>query len=140
MDDGKINLYIIYMTCFWNGLIKAITEPVIQDTLNYNGKICPHTFIKLLKGKNKLTKNVLWCGAKVNKILLNENKKAVKELDITQINNGYLCSSCDCFMMLVCELFKCDINHNYNKSNITYKYKKQSIRIIQVNNNVNHFW
>ena len=109
------------MTCFWKGLL---------DCLRIN--IAPKLFVQHLKQKNKICKNVKWQNESLSNQFLKESFEAVKCFNEKSIHNGYLCSTCDPFLILVCELYKTDIVHNYCGNIITYKYKdsNKEIRVI----------
>ena len=58
-------------------------------------------------------------------LLKKRNKRTYgndKNHDIRGIYNGHLTSTCDGFLLLVCALFKLNINHRYLSCNIRYKY------------------
>ena len=44
----------------------------------------------------------------------NKKTSGVTRINVKSIRNGYLCSTCDPFLCLVCQLFKLNICHNYN--------------------------
>ena len=72
---------------------------------------------------------------------LEECKRAVDELDIKSIHNGYLCSTCDPYLILVSDIFNVNIQHKYLNSTIEYKNIKNNNnnRSIYVKSNQGHF-
>ena len=60
----------------------------------------------------------------------------IKDFNENNINQGYDCSSCDPFMILLCELFKININYDYNGNNIQYMIDNS--RKLSIINRINH--
>lgn len=127
------------MTCFWNSLLTVITDDMMHNVLQINSKPRPTQFIELLKTKVIRTTNVK-CN---DKILLDkeldENYEAIKNLDINNIRNGYLCSTCDPFLLLFSQLFKYNIIHDYNGFIIRYNVN-EPIDTIKFGSDLVHFW
>mgnify|MGYP003684649557 CR=1 FL=1 len=65
---------------------------------------------------------------------------AVKDYDIKGINKGHLCSICDFFLVLLCELCQVNILHIYNKHNIVYTNIKNPRKLLTFHSNKKHFW
>lgn len=128
------------MTCFWDGLIKELTSKVFSSYFPIKRIIKPRELIQILMEHNTKTVNVMW-----NKIMLRdqemiENYTMVKNFNSNNIYNGYLCSACDPFLLLVCELFNVNIEHNYNGNKIIYKNLKNiNNRTLYFRSNRNHF-
>lgn len=97
-------------------------------------------FIKMLKKKNKITKDVLWNGKLVNNQKeLEENFIAVRDYNINKINNGHLCSTGDYMLMLICDLFNINIYHKYLNKTMKYE-KKNNNKNLYFQSNKGHFW
>ena len=60
----------------------------------------------------------------------------IKDFNENNINQGYDCSSCDPFMILLCELLKININYDYNGNNIQYMIDNS--RKLSIINRINH--
>ena len=125
------------MTCFWSGLLGCL-HPVDFKSFGLVRKPPIKDFVILLKNKNKITENVLWQDTKLTDKFKKECFEAVNELDVKSINNGYFCSTCDPFLILVSELFKVNIIHNYCNVNIIYKCIGAG-KTIKVKSNKGHF-
>ena len=125
------------MTCFWDGLLRNLVhEDLIL--LNSNKNINNIDFILLLKKNNKLCENVKWQKENLSKKILEENYEMIKNFNAKNINQGYDCSTCDPFMILLCELFKININHDYNNNNIQYRID-EARKTINYKSNQAHF-
>ncbi len=125
------------MTCFWDGVISILYRE--------NKEVKQHDikgFIKLLKNNNKETRNVRWNNTEIlTEKNYKENMKWIENIDENAINHGYDCSICDPVLLLICEIFKINIIHNYNGYNIKYKYNSdENIKTYRVQSNHNHFW
>ena len=125
------------MTCFWDGLLRNLYHEDLT-LLNSNKNINNIDFILLLKKNNKLCENVKWQNNFLSKKLLEENYEMIKDFNENNINQGYDCSSCDPFMILLCELFKININYDYNGNNIQYMIDN-SRKTINYSSNQSHF-
>ena len=107
------------MTCFWDGLLKNLNKEDL-NLLNSNKNINNKDFILLLKKNNKICENVKWQEENLNEQLLKENYERIKGFNENNINQGYDCSSCEPFMILISELFQINIHHNFNGNIIKY--------------------
>ena len=125
------------MTCFWDGILKKLNNEDFK-LLEYNNTNNIN-FIQLLKKYNKKCTNVIWQNEKLIEKLLNENYTMISEFNENNINSGYDCSSCDPFIILICELFKININHDYNGVNIQYKIE-DTRKTINYKSNQSHFF
>ena len=125
------------MTCFWNGVLKSLNKNDF-DFINETKKNTP-CFIELLKKKIKPMCNVLWQGKTIKEREIREHLQAIKEYNINNISNGHLTSTCDSFLLLICELFQVDIIHHYLKNDIYYKYQGNSRKILHFSSSTGHF-
>jgi len=128
------------MTCFWDGILRNINQEDF-NLLNINKNNNNKEFILLLKKNNKLCKNVKWQSENINEQLLKENYEMIKNFNENNINQGYDCSSCDPFIILLSELFKINIHHNFNGVLIKYTYTYNNPRkTINFKSNKSHFY
>lgn len=125
------------MTCFWDGLLNNLKEDDFQRVFQVN-KPNNKNFIKLLKNNNRKTKNIKWNGEIFSDKQLEENFIHIKDFNENSINNGYLCSICDPFLVLICELFTININHNYCGYLMTYT-NNNFIKTLNFKSNKSHF-
>ena len=97
--------------------------------------------IYVLKIKATKTKDVLWNGKPLSKKELVENLYHVHNLDVNNIDYGYLCSSCDPYLLLICQLYGINIQHDYNGTKILYTYKPDKYaKTLNFTSNNAHFW
>lgn len=126
------------MTCFWDGIISSLN----QDDLNSLGlskNPTPIQLAKRLKNLNTKTTNILWEGKALSSNELEENYIHISDYISESVNEGYLCSVCDPFLCILCELLKINIYHTYLSKTIGYTYPNAS-RILQFQSNRGHFW
>ncbi len=123
------------MTCFWKGTMDGLCKKRVT-------RITPEKFITFLKKYNYKTYDVLWNGRKLSEQELKENQLRVHELKLNSIWNGYDCSSCDPFLLLISQVFKVHIEHDFNGTKIRYT----NIRVpynhspLKFRSNRGHFW
>lgn len=126
------------MTCFWDGLIKGIED---FTPIGLSGKPSQINFVNALKKNNKRCKNIYWNGTKLRDQEIEEMYQAIEDFDSNSIYNGYLCSTCDCFLSLICEIFNVNIDHNYLNNIMKYRnFKTSQNKILNFKSNSYHFW
>ena len=130
------------MSCFWEGIIKTLNENEKSKLSLANGasKI---ELVKCLKRKSyHLTDaNVLWQGEKLKKQLCNELKMWVDNYNEQNINNGHDTSSCDPFLVLLCELLDWNITFMYTGSKISFENGNSGKkRLVKFGANTHHFF
>jgi len=125
------------MTCFWDGILKSLKKDdfdFIGESKNPN-----HIFINMLKKRVLPMTHVLWQGNTIQDREIKEHLDAIKNYDIHEIHNGHLTSTCDSFLLLICELFQVDIMHHYMHHDIYYKYNGTSRKILHFSSSNGHF-
>lgn len=109
-------------TCVWQSLLQGLKGDlkklgITPNKKNRAGLI--NTFVHKLKQNNQRVSNITVNNVELVDQQINENFEAIKE--IKNINNGYLCSTCDPMLILVCKLFNCNIKHKYLSNMIHYE-------------------
>jgi len=128
------------MTCFWNGILSSLNNEDFSK-ININNKPNIMQFIEILKNKNIPTKNILWQNNKLTSKQLDENMEHIKSFDINTINSGYMCSSCDPFLLLIADQFKVNIEHRYNNNKIIYSHETDDReKYLKFSSDAGHFW
>jgi len=102
------------MSCFWQGLIRKVPE--IKSCAR-----SPQEVLALLKKKNQITPNVHWQGQPLSSALLLQNYKDVQSYD-APVTGGHLTSSCDPFLLLVAQIYRCHIRFKFAGSSIAIDY------------------
>ena len=125
------------MTCFWDGIISSLSI----DDLNILELIgpTPIQLAKQLQYKNIETKSILWNNTKLTTNQLAENSIHIQDYLSQSVHNGYLCSICDPFLCLLCELLKTNIKHTYLGNTMYYEYPS-STKTLCFCSNRGHFW
>ena len=127
------------MSCFWDTLLSKINKDDIQNILSLNTQT-PNEFSETLKKHNIPTDNVLWMDEDISSQMKKENIEHIKEYNSSTIQGGYLCSTCDPFLLLITELFQIKIIHHYNKVVINYQQKIDNKYTITIHNDKGHMW
>ena len=127
------------MTCFWDGILQALDTSDFQ-VVGCNNRLNRRQLIDLLKNKNVEIEDVTWNGKKLTKQEMKEHFEAIKHYNINNINQGHLCSSCDSFLLLICQLFNVNIKHLYMNVNIEYQNEKIQRKTLNFASNHGHFW
>lgn len=139
------------MSCFWRSLINAFND---RDVLKYLKEEDKKFFLKIkkcktkdcvkliekIKIKNTKTHNVSWNDEKLSDKLLNDNQNAIIELNKKNVDHGYYCSTCDPVLLLISELYKVNIYHDYNDHMIKYKHHSKPSARLTLKSNTHHMW
>ena len=91
------------MTCFWDSMRRKLNLGIDNPGL-----------VRELKEGNTKDISVLWNGGELTAKQKEENFEHVRDFDVGTIHRGYDCSICDPFMILLCQMKKVNIDHNYN--------------------------
>ncbi len=95
-------------------------------------------FLMRLKEFNCKT-NIKWNGQELSNKQRLENMERINELELEEIENGYLCSCCDPVLLLVSELYKTNIDHDYNGHIMKYRVDKP-VKKLYFKSDYGHFW
>lgn len=125
------------MSCFWDGLIRKL-DTYDFTILELNKKPNAQEFAIHLKKQNKICNNIQWNTESLSDQFLKESYQAVEEYDPAKVNNGYDCSTCDPFLLLLCTVLNISITHNYNGHTIIYS-NETSRKTIKCSSNTSHF-
>ena len=126
------------MSCFWDAIIRCISLNEMNTVFKTNYSIItPKLLAENLKINNKKTETVIWNGKDLSSSELTNHKEHIDCYDVNTINNGYWCSSCDPFLILISELFNISITNNFNGIKINYT-NTISNKVIYLNNNNSH--
>lgn len=117
------------MTCFWDSLRESLKMTDINNT----------NFIYLLKKKNTKDIETLWNNKVLTDKQKEENYTHIKDFDTNSIINGYDCSVCDPFLLLISQIYETNIIHNYINTKIEYNNSK-SKNILNFSSDTGHFW
>jgi hypothetical protein len=125
------------MTCFWDGVFRSLNEE--DKTILGLDKICKReNIIKVLMERNCIV-NTLWQGEELREQEKKEHFQAVKDYDVRKIYGGHWTSTCDSFLLLICQVLKVDISHRYLNTMISYKYSGKARKVLKFKSNRGHF-
>ena len=146
--------------------ISKVDKVSLVNILEDINKTNINDLILLLIRYNRKSVNVSWNGEKLSEKLIeesfdhvkdylqnndnnknnnnnnNNNDKNNSEINIQNIiNSGYLCSVCDPFLILICELFELEIEHLYMGHMMKYRnfVSVGGRRIIKFTSDQGHF-
>ena len=119
------------MACFWQGIISSLTKNDKSKLLINNNNI--PALIKALKKCNTKNIEVMWQNTKLSKKQKEENYIHIKDYNTDSYNKGYLCSTCDPFLILLCNVLGVNIKHHYLNNEIIYSCKSNKMYIFKSN-------
>ena len=100
------------MTCFWDGIINQL-RPEDYARIGFNPPANAHELVILLKHFNRKTPCVRWNDTTLTAKQMEENLEHINSFNSNSIHNGYDCSICDPFLLLVTDLFEVEVRHRY---------------------------
>jgi hypothetical protein len=135
----KKNITNLYMTCFWDGLLRSLDIRDFQFGMKLNVKPQKTEFIRWLKRVNPYIVDVHWNNQELSKQEIEEHKKAIGSYKVADIRSGHMCSSCDSFLLLVSQIFQVNIQHSFINHLITYTNIKNARKTLRFVSNSRHF-
>lgn len=133
------------MSCFWDTLGQAIMHPDLADmrkkyNIKDNRDLHAKAVAKFFKQHNIPTPNVTWQNTELTMKEMKENYERIHSYNIKEVSNGYLCSTCEPFILLFAELFEASIEHNYVNVIIKYENTKNSRCLLKFGSNKSHIY
>ena len=125
------------MTCVWDGILRGLDLNDFKK-IGHNHKPNALNFVKILKSLNKKADKIISVNnEKVTEQQKQENFNAINNFNEQTIFSGYLCSTFDPFLMLICDLFNISIKHKYQGHLIEYKIDNPT-KIIGLSSDMGH--
>ena len=133
------------MTCFWDGILSKLTLNQINEVLGKKDEtllvVTQKSFIKLLKTNVTYFIDVRWNNTKISDKLTIELVEWILDYNEENITQGHDCSICDPFLILICQLFKVNIQHTYNGVVVNYRnVRNHEGTILNFSSDSGHFW
>tara|TARA_B110000211_G_C13964936_1_gene502287 strand:+ start:665 stop:1051 length:387 start_codon:yes stop_codon:yes gene_type:complete len=116
------------MACFWEGILSSLTKDD-KDKLGIINSI--PDLIKALQKYNTLDIKVLWQNKVLTKKQREENYTHVEDYRVSDYNKGYLCGTCDPFLILLGNTLNVNIKHEYLNSIIIYSHESSNIYVFK---------
>jgi hypothetical protein len=123
------------MTCFWDGLCAALKGAALLDQGTSASELA-----RFLKANNALTPGVRWNGQPLAGAALEENYLHVAAWDVSTAPDGYDCSSTDPFMMLVCDVFAVDVEHQLGDHVFRYTCGRPAAPVLRFGYSPGHMY
>lgn len=127
------------MTCVWDALRTKIKNDDLYKILGMQTNSA-RELVQCLKSKNRATVGVKWQGISLKQKEMEENMKWIENHNVNSISNGYDCSTCDPYIILVCYLLNVKITHKYINNHIIYEPPGHVRYELHFENNMGHFW
>lgn len=124
------------MSCFWDNILISLTEDDFKF-IDYD-KMNNYNFVRFLKNMNEKVLEVTWDKENLTEQQINENFKHIEDYSVNNIEEGYLCSICDPFLILISYIFRVDIEHIYLDTKHVYNVNN-SRKMIKFKSDLTHF-
>lgn len=119
------------MSCFWDSLLNSLNK---EDCVKLKLiKKMPKDLANRLKANSKVNVSTKCQGNLLSKKQLEENKLHIDNYDLNSVTDGYLCSTCDPFLLLFCEILSIDIHHKYLNNMVIYSTGSNRIEYFKSN-------
>ncbi len=130
------------MTCFWDGIISKLGHAL--NSAGYKMSSAIPSFINALQRVvTEVPKvDVDWNGQPISQKHWEECIEWIVDYNVDKISSGHDCSTCDPFLILLCQMLHCNITHNYHGYSVNYTYSG-NVRcnlLITFNSDAGHFW
>tara|TARA_B000000609_G_C24144428_1_gene333270 strand:- start:95 stop:490 length:396 start_codon:yes stop_codon:yes gene_type:complete len=126
------------MTCFWNGILHSLNDDDWR-ILKFSKKPSINEFILKIKVLNRPLNAVKWQNQVLTKQEKQEHFEAIRDYDITKINQGHLTSICDPFLLFLSDFLNIKIIHIFLNSQITYETTHHIRKTLKFRSNHSHF-
>ena len=135
--NDKISL--LYMTCFWDGILQSLKKTDIQNIIKRDTKPNNKEFIQWLQTMNTPMIDVVWNNEQLSTQEIKEHMETIKSYNINNINRGHDCGVCDSFLLLISQLFQVNIHHSYINHQIRYVNTKHCRKTLHFSSTSSHF-
>lgn len=120
------------MTCFWDSVIAGLTQAVPMFSFP-----TPRALVARLKDLNTLPVDVTIDGVGLDDMEQRENVEAITCLDPESLSEGYLCSTADPVLVLVCQVFRINVTHDLAGCTTAY-WHPAATRVIHLRSSRSH--
>lgn len=126
------------MTCFWNGILHSLNDDDWR-ILQFSKKPSINEFILKIKLLNRPLNSVKWQNKLLTKQEKQEHFEAIRDYNVSKINQGHLTSICDPFLLFLSDFLNIKIIHIFLNSQITYENVHDIRKILKFRSNHSHF-
>ena len=119
------------MSCFWQGIMRSLTANDMKILKLSNNNLI--NLIKTLQNLNTKHIATLWQNEEISKQQKEENFIHIRDYQVNTHNRGYLCGTCDPFLILLSHVLKIDIKHKYMNHEIHYSNNSKKIYFFKSN-------
>lgn len=127
------------MTCFWTGVVSALTNEDRALLGNPPTGDLP-AFIRRLQDLASTAEfDIRWQANQLTVLEIKEQKEAIKDYNISKIGHGHWTSSCDPFLCLLADLLHVKIQFRYLNHMILFESNKPHRKTLQFAASDSHF-
>ena len=127
------------MTCFWDGILNSLQHNDFK-IIGINKPNNIDELINVFKSYNIKPIDITWNGNILKEQEMKEHMESIKVFDSSGKNSGYFCSTCDSFLLLLCQLLHLNVIHKYRDTLIKYIHKKKTMKTLYFGSDNGHFW
>ena len=134
------------MSCVWDGIRDAIRNDYTScEDLHlrrvFSHKLRSDHLPNFFVLNNQICDKVTVNDEEITEQFKMECKKTIETLANYPIYTGYLCSTCDPLLLLVCQIFRVHIRHtHFNGVTTIYRHKEKERCVYNFESNRTHFW
>ena len=122
------------MACFWEAQIAALSATELQMV----GGRRPEVLKRFYQTRFLDPTNVLVQGKALTEQERSEHREWLR-CDQDHVYGGHLTSTCDPYLVQLCEHFRVNVDHVYNGSLVQYHIPRAT-RLLKFQSSTNHFW
>lgn len=144
-------LICMNMSCFWRAIDSKMTKAdwaffgspcavYWNEHRTHNSALCFINWCKVMCSEERWHHNfsdVVWQGGELDVKFCQESIRDVLDYDETT-QDGHFTSSCDPFLLCLCQFLKFDIIHNFAGNKIYYRNKLDCRRVVEFKSTKSH--
>jgi hypothetical protein len=127
------------MTCFWTGVVSALTKEDLELLGNPPKNDLPAFIRRLQDAAPTAEYDMRWQSTSLTVLEIQEQKEAIKDYNISKIGHGHWTSSCDPFLCLLADVLHVKIEFRYMNHMILFESNKPHRKILQFAASDSHF-
>jgi hypothetical protein len=135
------NFFLFYcrMTCFWTGVVSALTHEDLVLLGNPPTNNLPAFIRRLQELAPTAEFNIRWQSAALTEKEIQEQKEAIRDYNISNIGQGHWTSACDPFLCLLADVLQVKIDFMYMNHMIVFESTKTPRKTLQFAASNSHF-
>lgn len=105
------------MACFWLGILNQLKK---HHLVEFNTPVQMAEYLKFLNRTTAAERRIFWNGERLTDLQIKEHKAHIEQYQVSQVHQGYWCSTCDPFLSLLAAHYSSNVEHVFDRTRIVY--------------------